>query len=418
MLKARKEVINLTNTVFNPKDYFTEEELVKLTQELVRIPSHKDHPGFERDVANHIHNYLLDQGIDSELHPVVNGRPNVIARIEGSGEGKSLMYNGHTDTVLPYNMTVEPFEANISDGKIYGRGSVDMKGSLAAFIISMVALKRSGFKPKGDIIFTAVIGEEGKSEGTEYIVQSDIRADAAIVGEPSDYEYAIGHRGLEWFDVTFYGKASHSGRPDRGVNAIEHAMTFISKVKEELYPILREKYDEYMGGSVMNFGTITGGTEQSTVADKCVLRIDRRYIPGEDKDTVMKEYQDIIDKLSDEDPTFRAKIEITPESLLALYHPPLITSFNEPIVTAVREGIKEVVEYEPTITRGIGWSDAALLKTYANIPTVVFGPGDLSLAHTEEEHIKIVDLVNAVDIYSRITQKFTSLPKDDELPSN
>ena len=405
----------LTEMNFDPRKFFTEAELISLTQDLVRIPSHKDTPGFERNIAEFIHNYLLDNGIHSELHPVVDGRPNVVATIKGKGDGKSLMFNGHTDTVLPYNMTIDPFAAALSDGKIYGRGSVDMKGALASFMVSMVAMKRSGYVPRGDVIFTAVIGEEGKSEGTEYIVKSDITADGAIVGEPSDYEYAIGHRGLEWFDVTFYGKASHSGRPEFGVNAIEHAMTFISRVKEDLYPVLREKYDEYMGGSVMNFGTITGGTEQSTVADKCILRIDRRYIPGEDKDTVLAEYQDIIDKLKEEDPKFNAKIEVTPESVLELYHPPLITSFNESIVTSVREGIKDVMGYEPTITRGIGWSDAALLKTYANIPTVVFGPGDLSLAHTENEHIKIEDLVNAVDIYSRITQNFTSLPKEDEL---
>ncbi len=405
----------MTIEKFDPKKYFTEKELVELTQNLIRIPSHKDTPGFERDVANYIHDYLVQNGIESELHPVVDGRPNVVATIKGNGTGKSLMFNGHTDTVLPYNMTVDPFAANISDGKIYGRGSVDMKGSLASFMISMVAMKRSGYIPEGDVIFTAVIGEEGKSEGTEYIVKSGITADGAIVGEPSNYEYAIGHRGLEWFDVTFYGKSSHSGKPENGVNAIEQAMTFISRVKEDLYPVLREKYDEYMGGSVMNFGTITGGTEQSTVADKCILRIDRRYIPGEDKHSVMGEYQDIINKLKDEDPKFNAKIEVTPESLLALYHPPLITSFNETIVTAVRAGIKEIMNYEPNITRGIGWSDAALLKAYAKIPTVVFGPGDLSLAHTEDEHIKIEDLVNAVDIYSRITQNFTSYPKEDEL---
>ncbi|HZH93668.1 MAG TPA: M20/M25/M40 family metallo-hydrolase, partial [Tissierellaceae bacterium] len=102
------------------------------------------------------------------------------------------MFNGHTDTVLPYNMTIDPFAATLSDGKIYGRGSVDMKGALASFMVSMVAMKRSGYVPRGDVIFTAVIGEEGKSEGTEYIVKSDITADGAIVGEPSDYEYAIG----------------------------------------------------------------------------------------------------------------------------------------------------------------------------------------------------------------------------------
>lgn len=402
----------MTELYFNPRDFYREEELIELTQSLIRIPSHKDTPGFEREVAEFINQFLLNEGIESELHPVIDGRPNVVATIRGDGSGHSLMFNGHTDTVLPYNMTIEPFSAFIDDGKIFGRGSVDMKGALACFMMTLVAVKRSGFIPGGDLIFTGVIGEEGKSEGTEYIVNSNIRADAAIVGEPSDYEYAIGHRGLEWFDVTFYGKASHSGKPELGVNAIEQAMTFINKVKEVLYPKLKEKYNEYMGGSVMNFGTISGGTEQSTVADKCILRIDRRFIPGEDKDTAMTEYQEIIDLLKAEDKTFNAKIEITPESILALYHPPLITSFNEPIVTSVRQAVKNVIHTEPTITRGIGWSDAALLKTYANIPTVVLGPGDLSLAHTEAEFVKIIDLINHVDIYTNIVQSFTKLTKE------
>ncbi len=402
----------MTELYFNPRDFYREEELIELTQSLIKIPSHKDTPGFEREVAEFINQFLLNEGIESELHPVIDGRPNVVATIRGDGSGHSLMFNGHTDTVLPYNMTIEPFSAFIDDGKIFGRGSVDMKGALACFMMTLVAVKRSGFIPGGDLIFTGVIGEEGKSEGTEYIVNSNIRADAAIVGEPSDYEYAIGHRGLEWFDVTFYGKASHSGKPELGVNAIEQAMTFINKVKEVLYPKLKEKYNEYMGGSVMNFGTISGGTEQSTVADKCILRIDRRFIPGEDKDTAMAEYQEIIDLLKAEDKTFNAKIEITPESILALYHPPLITSFNEPIVTSVRQAVKNVIHTEPTITRGIGWSDAALLKTYANIPTVVLGPGDLSLAHTEAEFVKIIDLINHVDIYTNIVQSFTKLTKE------
>ncbi|MEN1759543.1 M20 family metallopeptidase [Anoxynatronum sibiricum] len=398
---------------FLPRDYFTTEELVDLTQSLIRIPSHKDTPGQERDIAHFIHHFLQKHHIESVLHPVIDERSNVIARVMGNGTGRSLMFNGHTDTVLPYNMTVDPYAAEIKNGCIYGRGSVDMKGALACFMMTLIMMRRSGFVPGGDVIFTGVIGEEGKSEGTEYVVKSDIRADAAVVGEPSDYEYAVGHRGLEWFDVIIRGKASHSGRPDKGVNAIEHAMTFIQRVKQDLYPILKEKYDEYTGESVMNFGTITGGTEQSTVADRCVIRLDRRYIPGETKDSVMAEYQEIIDRLQAEDNTFKAEIRVTPESLLELYHPPLITSVNEPIVSAVRESIRDVIHREPTITRGIGWSDAALLKTYANIPTVVFGPGDLSLAHTEEEHIAIDDLVNGVDIYARLVQHFTTLPPEE-----
>lgn len=229
----------MTADLFNPQKYYTQDELVSLTQSLIRIPSHKDSPGQEKEIAHYMNEYLQNHAIDSVLHPVVDERPNVVARVSGNGTGRSLMFNGHTDTVLPYNMTVDPYAAEIKDGKIYGRGAVDMKGALACFMMTLIILRRAGFVPGGDVIFTGVIGEEGKSEGTEYIVKSDIRADAAIVGEPSDYEYAVGHRGLEWFDVIIYGKASHSGRPDRGVNAIEHAMTFIHRVKQDLYPILK-----------------------------------------------------------------------------------------------------------------------------------------------------------------------------------
>ena len=329
----------MTTKLFNPKDYFTEEELVLLTQSLIRIPSHKDTPGQERDIAHFINEYLQEHMIESVLHPVVGERSNVIARIMGNGTGRSLMLNGHMDTVLPYNMTVDPFAANIIDGKIYGRGAVDMKGALACFIMTLIIMRRSGFVPGGDVIFTGVIGEEGKSEGTEYIIKSDIRAEAAIVGEPSNYEYAVGHRGLEWFDVIIRGKASHSGRPDQGINAIEHAMTFIQRVKQDLYPKLKEKYDEYSGESVMNFGTITGGTEQSTVADRCIIRLNRRYIPGETKESVMNEYQEIIDQLHKEDPSFDAEIRVTPESLLVVYHPSLLTSFPHLIYLYVRSSM-------------------------------------------------------------------------------
>jgi acetylornithine deacetylase/succinyl-diaminopimelate desuccinylase len=392
---------------FNPRDFYTEDELIALTQALIRIPSHKDTPGQEREIAHFINAYLQEHSIDSVLHPVVGERSNVIARVSGNGTGRSLMFNGHTDTVLPYNMIIDPFSA-----EIYGRGAVDMKGALACFMLTLVVLRRAEFVPGGDVIFTGVIGEEGKSEGTEYIVKSNIRADAAIVGEPSDYEYAVGHRGLEWFDVIISGKASHSGRPERGINAIEHAMTFIHRVKQDLYPILKQKYDEFSGESVMNFGTITGGTEQSTVADRCIIRLDRRFIPGETKESVMAEYQDIIDRIKAEDPSFNAEIRVTPESVLELFHPPLITSMNEPIVSALRESIRDVIHREPGITKGIGWSDAALLKVYANIPTVVFGPGDLALAHTEEEHIAIDDLMNGMDIYCRLVQRFTTMPPE------
>jgi len=388
------------------QDFYSLNELIKLTQSLIKIPSHKDVQGREKEVANYIYDFCVEHGLEAELIPVEGERCNVIAYLRGDGTGKTLMLNGHTDTVPPYNMTIDPFAAEIKDDAIWGRGAVDMKGPIASMLISMLALKRSGIKLKGDVIFTGVIGEEERSEGTEYLVKSGLKADGAVVGEPSNYEYAIGHRGLEWLEIIVKGKAAHGGVPHLGVNAIEKAAKLIEKIRIDLYPKLEKRYNEYMGPSVMNFGVVQGGSQPSTVADKCSIKIDRRYIPGETVESVLKEFQDIIDGLKVEDPDFDAEIIRMPNNMLTLDHVYLITPPNDPIVTTVRGAIKEVIDKEPLITRRRGWTDAALLSNYANIPTVVFGPGNISFSHTKDERIEISQLVDAVDIYTRIIQNF------------
>jgi acetylornithine deacetylase/succinyl-diaminopimelate desuccinylase family protein len=392
--------------LYDEGKYYKTDELVSLTQQLIRIPSHKDAPGREKKVAEYIYNYCLENGLEVVLEKVEGERCNVLAYLRGDGTGRTLMLNGHTDTVPPYNMTIDPFEANIMDGYIFGRGAVDMKGALACMLTAMLAVKRSGIKLKGDVIFTGVIGEEERSEGTEHIVKSGLKADGAIVGEPSNYEYAIGHRGLEWLEIIIKGKAAHGGIPHLGINAIEKAAVFINKVKEELYPMLEGRYNEYMGPSVMNFGVIQGGSQPSTVADTCSIKIDRRYIPGETVNSVLKEYQDIIDKIKAEDPEFEAEIIRMPNNMLTLDHLPLMTQPDQPIVLAVRDSIMEVIGREPEITRRRGWTDAALLSNYANIPTVVFGPGDIAYSHTKDERVGIADLQKAVDIYTGIIHRF------------
>ncbi|MBA1335479.1 MAG: Acetylornithine deacetylase [Firmicutes bacterium] len=388
------------------KEFFRLDELVQLTQALIAIPSHKDVPSREKEVAEYIYNFCRQNGLEAELQKVDGDRCNVLVYLRGEGSGRSLMLNGHTDTVPPYNMTIDPFGAEIKEGSIYGRGAVDMKGAIACMLMSMLALKRSEAKLKGDVIFAGVIGEEERSEGTEYIVKSGLKTDGAIVGEPSNYEYAIGHRGLEWLEIVIKGKAAHGGVPHLGVNAIEKAAVLINRIKEELYPKLEGRYNEYMGPSVMNFGVIAGGSQPSTVADSCSIKIDRRYIPGETVETVLKEYQDIIDGIKAEDPEFDAEIIRMPNNMLTLDHLPLMTPPEDPIVSAVRESLREVIGREPDITRRRGWTDAALLSNFAKIPTVVVGPGDISYSHTKDERVSIEDLEKAVDIYTRVIQKF------------
>jgi len=393
-------------------EHFTEEELIQLTRELIKIPSHSKVKDREREVALYIHEFCRRVGLESELVPVIDQRMNVIVRLEGTGEGKTLMLNGHTDTVPPYEMDIDPFAAELKDGYIYGRGAVDMKGPIASMLITMLAIKRAGIMLKGDVIFTGVIGEEEKSEGTEAVVKSGLKADGAIVGEPSNYEYAIGHRGLEWLEIEIKGKAAHGGVPELGINAIEKAARLIIEIKEKLYPKLRERFNPKMGPSVMNFGVIRGGNQPSTVADKCIIQIDRRYITGETVDSIIGEYQQIIEDLKAKDPDFHAEIKRMPSNLLLspeFDHLPLETDAGDPIVISVKNGIKEVIGREPEITKRRGWTDAALLSNYAGIPTVVFGPGDISYSHSRNERVAVKDLVNAVKIYFLAIAQFCGI---------
>lgn len=388
------------------KYYYKEEELIKFTQDLVRIPSHKDVPNREKKVVDFIYKFCKGNRLEVELQDVDDVRKNVLVYLRGTGSGKTLMFNGHTDTVPPYNMTIDPYKAEVRDGFIWGRGTSDMKGPIASMLITMLAIKRSDIKLKGDIIFAGVLGEEEQSEGTETLVKSNIKADGCIVGEPSNYEYAIGHRGLEWIEIIVKGKAAHGGVPHLGINAISKAAKLILKIEEKIYPKLKERYNEYMGPSVMNFGTIEGGTQPSTVADWCSIKLDRRYIPGENVKSVFKEYQDIIDEIKKEDPDFDAELIRMKNNFLTLDHLYLITELDNPIVISTRKAIKETIGKEPDITRKRGWTDAALISNFGNIPTIVTGPGNIDYSHTKDERVEIKHLIDYVDIYGKIAMDF------------
>ena len=403
--------------MFYVKDYYHIDEIIELAECLISIPSHEHTPGKEKMVAEFIYDFCGSQGLEVSYQQVKGVRKNVLAVLKGRGNGNSLMLNGHLDTVPPGKMTIDPYREGVHDGYVWGRGAADMKGGLAVMIMSLVAMRRAGVVPDGDLIFAGVVGEEGKSEGTEHLINSGIRTTAAIVGEPSNYEYAVGHRGLEWFDVIFKTEAAHSGSPEESSNAIEKAAEFIYRAKRDLYPKIRQRQDEFAGVSLMNIGVIEGGQGQSTVADSCTVKIDRRYIPGETIESVMQEYQDILDDMKSQDPNLWAVIRKSPANVLKMNHPPLITPMNEPIVHAIKSSIREVIKREPHITLGRGWTDAALLKVYGKIPTVVFGPGHIRHSHTADERIAIKDLVNTTEIFIRVIDNYCIKDKITETGS-
>lgn len=392
--------------------HYKEQDLIQLTQDLIRIPSHVHHPGREREVGLFLGEYLKDRGLEVKIDEVVDGRVNVIATLRGSGGGKKLLLNGHLDTVPPGEMDFEPYGGALVDGMIQGRGAVDMKGPIASMVTMMLALKNSGMKLTGDVIFTGVIGEEEKSEGTEKIVKDGIFADGAIVGEPSSYEYSAGHRGLEWLEIEIEGKAAHGGMPHLGINAIEKAATFIERVKRELYPKIKERSHPLMGSSVMNFGHINGGIQPSTVAGKCIIQIDRRYIPGETPESVIKEYQEIIDGLQQEDENFQARIKRMENNMLTLDHLPLATALEDPITKALTKALGTVLEKEARLSTKRGWTDASLLFNFGNIPTIVYGPGNISYSHTKNEQVAVKELKEAVEVYFLAAAEFCGVEKE------
>lgn len=401
------EVDNLLKELENQ---VSTDELVELLRKMISIPSHWDVPNQEVDIVNFLSDFLKKEGIEYKLQNIDKIRSNIIAKLDGTGEGKSLTLNGHLDTVPPYNMTVDPFAANIIGDKIFGRGAVDMKGPIACMIMTLIAFKRAGIKLKGDLIFAGVLAEETNSDGCEALIHSGYRTDGAIVGEPSNNEYAIAHRGLEWLEIEIIGKRAHGGIPEAGVNAIVNAAKFVLRVQEKVVPRLKNLYHPHMGPSVMNFGCINGGTQPSTVADRCIIQLDRRYIPSESLSDVINEYEDILKELSEENADFKYKLRRMPSSIMKIYeHVPMETSPDHPLVHAVVNSLKRINGVPSKMTTRRGWTDAAILNYYGKIPTVVYGPGDISRSHTADEYITIKELIDGFRTYCLIAMEFCEI---------
>lgn len=379
------------------------DEVVAVASALVAVPSHRDVPGRETACARRLAGILADWGLAPELVPVAGGRPNVHARLSGRAGGPSLLLTGHLDTVPAYDMDRPPFEPVVEDGKLWGRGAVDMKGALACMAMALKLLRDLDAPLPGDVWLAAVVGEEEQSEGTEYLIHHGPHADRAVVGEPTGLEIHAGHRGLEWLQFEFTGRATHAGTPERGVNAIRLAARFIQRVETELAPALARRRHPLIGPAVMNWGVIHGGTQPSMVADCCVVQLDRRRLPAEGLDQVLGEYQHILDELAAEDPDFRCQMSRMAENMLSLDHGALEIALDHPLVTglqAVLTALAPLGAAAPRLGAFGGWTDGALLSNFGHIPTVVLGPGDLSVAHSRAEFVPVEELRLATLAYA------------------
>jgi len=367
-------------------------ELAELLKQLVKInsvnPNLDPKAEGEATIADYLGDYLKKMGLDRVFYQTISiGRKNVIGILKGKGGGKTLMLNAHTDTVSLENMA-NPLDPLIIDGKLYGRGSYDMKGGLVSCIMAIESIIKSGKLLKGTVLLAFVADEEYASVGTEELLK-EFSADSAIICEPTNSEIVIAHKGFVWASIEIMGKAAHGSRPDEGIDAIVKAGKVLRELEHLQNVELQKVKHRLLGSPSIHASTIKGGLGMSTYPDYCMIEIERRTLPDEEVETVEKELQSILDKIKLEDDTFEAKLNII------FSRPGLEVPREEPIVQIVSQArINLMSKYG--FTGESYWMDSALLYE-AGIPTVIIGP-DGEGAHAATEYVEIESVEKIAEI--------------------
>ena len=372
---------------------------IDILRDLIAIdsvnPSLASSGGGEAEIANAIAATLRQGGLDVEIQEVAAGRSNVIGILEGRQQGRSLMLCGHMDTVGVAGMDA-PFDPVQKDGRIYGRGSQDMKGGLASMIAAVLRIAENGGLAAGRMLLAAVVDEEYASIGADALV-TKWKADAAVVGEPTDMKIAVGHKGFEWVEITTEGVAAHGSRPADGRDAIMRMARVLARLEKLDREIQSRKPHPIHGTGSLHASLINGGRELSTYPDWCTLQMERRTIAGEPNRCAFLEVEKILDDLKSEDPEFKASAKFL------FSRPPYLTPEDHDLPQMIGaivagRGMKPV--------RGgmTFWTDAAILGE-AGIPSIVFGPRGAGL-HSTLEYVFEEDVLACRDILIELATGF------------
>jgi acetylornithine deacetylase len=368
---------------------YTPAEAEALLAELVSIDSVNpalvpDGPG-EGEIARFVARWAEEAGLGVEIVEPVPGRPSVVATATGRGGGRSLMLNGHLDTVGVAGMA-SPHEPRVQDGRLHGRGSYDMKGGLAACMLATAAAGRAGFP--GDVLLAAVSDEEHSSVGVQAVVEQ-FKTDACVVTEPTSLQVCVAHKGFAWWRITAHGRAAHGSRPDLGSDAIARMGPVLTGLAE-LDRSLEERMHPLVGRPSVHASLIEGGQELSSYPERCVLEVERRTLPGETREAVAEELRRLLrDGLEGE---------------VTLVREPFEVGRDEAIVAVVREQAAGIMGREPETVGHTAWMDAAFTQA-AGIPTVVFGP-DGAGAHEVEEWVDLASVETCARVLLATAMEF------------
>jgi acetylornithine deacetylase len=342
--------------------------------------------------------YMRRLGLDVHVQEVVPGRPNVVGVLEGTSRGRSLMFCGHIDTVGVEGMQ-SPFDPREADGRLYGRGSQDMKGGVAAMIDAARVAAARGFRA-GRLIVAVVVDEEYASVGADALVR-EWSADGAVVTEPTDLRIGVAHKGFAWLEVETRGRAAHGSRPADGRDAILRMGRVLSELESLDRQLQLRPPHPRLGVASLHASIIDGGRELSSYPDVCRLDMERRTLPGESESAPEEEVRRILERLRAEDATFESSARV------AFARPPYEIPEDHPVPTALGGAARACGIRTDRVGMSF-WTDAAVLGG-AGTPSVLFGPGGAGL-HSPEEYVTIADVIACRDILATLAVDWCASP--------
>ncbi|WP_238014586.1 M20/M25/M40 family metallo-hydrolase [Dactylosporangium sp. AC04546] len=370
--------------------------VVELTRQLIAIDSTNPDliPGGagEAAVADFAGGWLTERGFECHRLEQRAGRPSIVGVARGSGGGRSIMLNGHLDTVTLAGFDGEPLVATERDGSLFGRGAYDMKSGLAAMMCAAAAVARESHA--GDVLVALVADEEYASAGTEEVL-TRFRADGAVVAEPSGLDLVVAHRGFVWAEVTIHGRAAHGSRPDLGVDAIAKAGRFLTGLDELQRALASRPPHPLLGTGNIHASLISGGEELSSYPARCTIGLERRTVPGEDAATVERELRAVLDATTEHGYDLAITFERQP-----------FRAGDSAIVADLRAAATAHLGRPPTERGEPFWTDCALLEA-AGIPAVLFGV-DGGGAHAAVEWVTLDSLHRTTAILTDTIRMFTS----------
>lgn len=371
------------------------EPLVELTSQMVRIPSvnprdasdcvqYGIQPG-EAELVQFLKTRLEASGLEVELQEAAPGRCNLIATLRGRKPGRRLTFNGHTDTVGAFEMGKKAFLPEVREGRLYGRGSVDMKGALACFVLALETLARLNLPLEGEVVLTAVIGEEGPPSGSDFLVQHGFTTDGIIVGEASECQVFLGQRGSAFIRLFTHGKSGHGSMPHSGVNAIDQMVRLLAAIPEmELFNRDCAPY----GKASRTVGTIEGGVRTNIIPEACNASIDIRIPPGIQPQEVLSAFTHQIEALG-----INGRVEPVFDG-----SPAYLTPRESPLALAARSAALQL-GLPGTFGLAPYWSDLAYFAS-SGTPALIIGPGSILQAHSDLEYVETDQLTTAARLYA------------------